>query len=246
MSNVEENIKYLIELVSKDILIEEKRNILNRSPKKIKEIDEKILVLEEALNEKDELLKKMEKEERHLNSLVEDENDKIRKKKIEENGLKTNAAYRAWEHEMEYLANKVETHEEQMFGVLEKIDKEKIELSQFSDDVGVREEKLITERKELEKEITESKEKLDIIEDEKSRILPHLSKEVREEYKKILKRKGDTAIANLSGDVCQGCFSRMPPQKALEVRKNNKIIKCEFCGRILVYSSENKKVESHE
>jgi len=176
MSNVEEDIKYLIELVSKDILIEEKRNILNRSPKKIKEIDEKILVLEEALNEKDELLKKMEKEERHLNSLVEDENDKIRKKKIEENGLKTNAAYRAWEHEMEYLANKVETHEEQMFGVLEKIDKEKIELSQFSDDVGVREEKLITERKELEKEITESKEKLDIIEDEKSRILPHYPK----------------------------------------------------------------------
>ncbi|MCD6380286.1 hypothetical protein J7M07_07580 [bacterium] len=246
MSSAKEDIQYLIELVRKDLMIKEKKNILYLNPLKIKEIVEKILVLEEALNEKDELLKKMEKEERHLNSIIEEDSDKIQKKKTEENSIKTNAAYQAWEHEIQYLASKVEMHEERMFGVLEEIDKGKKELSLFSDDVEVRKEKLMLEKSELEKDVENSKKRLDIIEDEKLRILPHLSEKIRKEYQKILNAKGDTAIANLSGDVCQGCFSRMPPQKAHEVRRNNKIITCEFCGRILVYYPEKEKIENHE
>ena len=76
---------------------------------------------------------------------------------------------------------------------------------------------------------------LKIIEDEKIRILPHLSERIRELYKRILKVKGDSGVANLVADICQGCYSRMPPQKAHEVRKNDKITTCEVCGRILVY-----------
>jgi predicted nucleic acid-binding Zn-ribbon protein len=246
MSSVEEDIQYLIELVRKDLLIEKLKNILHRNPVKIKEIVEKILVLEEALNEKDELLKKMEKEERHLNSVIEEDSDKIQRKKIEENSIKTNAAYQAWEHEIQYLATKVEMHEERMFGVLEEIEKGKKELSLFSDDVEVRKKKLMLEKNELEKDIKNSNKRLNIVEDEKLRILPHLSEKVRKKYQKILNAKGDSAIANLSGDICQGCFSRMPPQKAYQVRENNKIIACEFCGRILVYYPENEKVENHE
>ncbi len=246
MSNVKEDIEYLIKLVNKDLLIKEKRDILHRNPVKIMEIDEKILILEDELNEKKELLKKMEKEERYLDSVIKSENDKIQTKKIEENSIKTNAAYRAWEHEMQYLAAKIETHEERMLGVLEMIDKENLELSRFSDEVKVKKDKLMFQKMELEKNIEKSQASLDIIEDEKLRILPHLSKKVRVEYQRILVAKHDTAIANLLNDVCQGCFSRVPPQKAHEVRKNNKIITCEFCGRILVYYQENKKAESYE
>ena len=85
MSNVKEDIEYLIKLVNKDLLIKEKRDILHRNPVKIMEIDEKILILEDELNEKKELLKKMEKEERYLDSVIKSENDKIQTKKIEEN-----------------------------------------------------------------------------------------------------------------------------------------------------------------
>ncbi len=246
MSNVKEDIEYLIKLVNKDLLIKEKRDILHRNPVKIKEIDEKILVLEDKLNEKKESFKKMEKEERHLDSIIKSENDKIQKKKIEENNIKTNAAYRAWEHEMQYLAAKIETHEEQMLGVLEMIDKENLELSRFSDEVKVKKDKLMSQKIELEKNIEKSRAELDIIEDEKLRILPHLSKKISREYQRILAAKHDAAIANIFGDVCQGCFSRIPPQKAHEVRKNNEIITCEFCGRILVYFKENEKAENYE
>ena len=41
--------------------------------------------------------------------------------------------------------------------------------------------------------------------------------------------------ANIAADICQGCYSRVPPQTAHEVRRNNEIMTCEACGRILVY-----------
>ncbi|MCX5754289.1 MAG: C4-type zinc ribbon domain-containing protein [Candidatus Krumholzibacteria bacterium] len=42
-------------------------------------------------------------------------------------------------------------------------------------------------------------------------------------------------MANLLGDICQGCYSRVPPQRAVEVRRNDQIMNCEVCGRILVH-----------
>lgn len=246
MNNAGEDIQYLIKLLQKDLKIKENKDVLESNPFKIKEIDKMISVLDDKLKEKEEKLEEMKKEERHLNGVIKSENDKIKKKKAEENKIKTNAAYRAWEHEVKYLAGKLDTHEERMLALLEKIDWEEDEISQFSDDVAGKKEKLLMKKNELEKEIGNSREQYEMIEDEKLRILPHLSEKVRREYQRILKAKGDTAIGNLVGDVCQGCFSKLPPQKAHEVRKNNKIIKCEFCGRIIVYYPEDQKTENYE
>jgi predicted nucleic acid-binding Zn-ribbon protein len=73
------------------------------------------------------------------------------------------------------------------------------------------------------------------LEEEKSRTLPLLSEKIRKRYERILKVKKDSGVANLIGDVCQGCFSRVPPQHAHEVRRNDTILTCEACGRILIY-----------
>ena len=34
--------------------------------------------------------------------------------------------------------------------------------------------------------------------------------------------------------ACGGCHNRVPPQKLLELRKNDRIYTCERCGRIIV------------
>jgi len=33
---------------------------------------------------------------------------------------------------------------------------------------------------------------------------------------------------------CGGCFARVPPQRILEIRQNDKIHHCEHCGRIII------------
>jgi hypothetical protein len=47
-----------------------------------------------------------------------------------------------------------------------------------------------------------------------------------------------TAVVPVSGASCGGCFASLPPQFINEIRKMEKLITCETCGRILVWSQE--------
>ena len=62
-------------------------------------------------------------------------------------------------------------------------------------------------------------------------------------YKRLRKGKNGLAVSTVNPvkHSCQGCHKRLPPQKVQEVRKNNDIIFCENCGRILVWDAEAAK-----
>lgn len=42
------------------------------------------------------------------------------------------------------------------------------------------------------------------------------------------------AVVPIDRDACGGCFNRIPPQRQHEIRLAQKIIVCEYCGRIIV------------
>ena len=46
--------------------------------------------------------------------------------------------------------------------------------------------------------------------------------------------KNGMAVVKVERDSCGGCFSKIPPQRQMEIRQRKKIIVCENCGRILV------------
>ena len=52
---------------------------------------------------------------------------------------------------------------------------------------------------------------------------------------RLLAKLHDFAVTNVVDETCQGCFTRIPPQTAVVVKRNEKIIRCEACGRILVH-----------
>ncbi|MBD3179453.1 MAG: hypothetical protein GF417_07480 [Candidatus Latescibacteria bacterium] len=235
MEDVKEDIKHLIRLVKKDMAIKENMAVLGRNPARIEVIDRKLAEMDQQVKEKEQKLEELEKEKRHLKGVIDSELDKIRQKKIEESKIATNTAYRAWEHELAYLQKNLDQHEEKMLFDLEKIDKINEELDKFRNEIEDEKRGLIEKKSELEEEIRQSRERLSIIEDEKLRVLPHISERVRKQYSRVLDAKGDSGVANLKNEICQGCFSKVPPQICHEVKKNDKIIRCENCGRILVY-----------
>ncbi len=61
---------------------------------------------------------------------------------------------------------------------------------------------------------------------------------LRSKYETIFRGKGPTAVVPLDKDSCRGCGVRQPPQRIQDVRKNDLIIQCESCGRILYSAAE--------
>ena len=46
--------------------------------------------------------------------------------------------------------------------------------------------------------------------------------------------KNGLAVVSVDRDACGGCFSKIPPQRQLDIKAHKKIIVCEHCGRILI------------
>jgi len=77
----------------------------------------------------------------------------------------------------------------------------------------VEEQKLRTERAELQKHITPQDFSL---------------------YNRIRTAKKGLAVVTIDRDACTGCHNVVPAQRQLEIRRNNRVFNCEYCGRILV------------
>ncbi|HAX47826.1 MAG TPA: hypothetical protein DCX92_02460, partial [Bacteroidetes bacterium] len=53
-------------------------------------------------------------------------------------------------------------------------------------------------------------------------------------YERISSVKYGEAVAVVRKGSCLGCYSSIPPQKAIEIRTADKFYSCESCGRILI------------
>jgi len=239
MPTVEEDIQLLIQIVKKDLEIKDRRRYIESVPVRLKAIERDLKKMEDELGETKALFDRLEKERSHLELDIRAQNDKIKDKRAEENKVKDNKAYKALMSEIEFLAKQVKQEEERMLVVLEEMELRKRELKAAADRSSGEKNRLLDEKTKLLAELRFAEDALKILEDEKVRILPHLTSEVRRLYSRILNVKGDSGVANLVADICQGCYSRVPPQMAHEVRRNSQLITCEVCGRILVYYSTN-------
>jgi predicted nucleic acid-binding Zn-ribbon protein len=68
----------------------------------------------------------------------------------------------------------------------------------------------------------------------REKILVHIAKPDLAVYHRIRKARKGKAVVPVTRNACGGCFARVPPQKILELRRNDRIFTCEHCGRILV------------
>jgi len=235
MPAVEEDIQFLIQIVKKDMEIKERKRVLGSIPPRVKAIERELRKMDEDLNETKQVFEKLEAEKRHIDQDLKAHQGELAKKKEEQRLVKDNKTFRAVNAEIEYTNKKIDQAEERMLVILEEGEARRKEIKILTDRINNDRSKLVAEKEKLEQEMNAAEDSLKIFEDEKLRILPHISEVIRRLYSRILAAKGDSGVANLVSDICQGCYSRVPPQKAHEVRMNDQILKCEVCGRILVY-----------
>lgn len=108
-------------------------------------------------------------------------------------------------------------------------------------------DELIIELKEKEADLKEiikvnEKEESKLLE-ERKKIEDQVKKPDLSVYTRIRKAKKGKAVATIKRSACSGCHNIVPSQRQLEIRKNNKLFTCEYCGRILVSQEIAEEVE---
>jgi uncharacterized protein len=236
---VKDLLRLLIDLQRKDSLILEKRRFIDKVPMRIFEVDEP---LKQAKLELENMKKRSEiasKKRREKEAALSEAQEKIRKMKARVSDLKTNKEYQAYQKEIEASEKEIFAIEDDILQFMEEVDV--VSKGQQEKEAGVNAEieKINAFRKKLEAEAAKHEEELDLLKEERSGIVSGIDPDVYNTYMTLLRDSGDgVAVTTARNELCSGCDMNIPPQLYVEIRKNEEILQCPQCRRILYASEE--------
>jgi hypothetical protein len=235
---VKDLLRLLIDLQRKDSLILGKRRFIDKVPMRISEVDEP---LKQAKLELGNMKKKSEaasKKRREKETALSEAQEKTRKMKAHVSDLKTNKEYQAYQKEIEASEKEIFAIEDDILQLMEEIEVATKEQQEKEAVVNAEVEKINAFRKKLDAEAAEHEKELDVLKEERVGIVAGLDPEVYNTYMTLLRDSGDgVAVTTARNELCSGCNMNIPPQLYVEIRKNEEMLQCPQCHRIL-YSSE--------
>jgi predicted nucleic acid-binding Zn-ribbon protein len=72
-------------------------------------------------------------------------------------------------------------------------------------------------------------------------LIDTVDQELRRRYETILARRGGLAVVAVRDGTCQGCRMRVPPQLYNQIQRNDQIILCPSCQRMLHWQPEQSE-----
>jgi len=89
-------------------------------------------------------------------------------------------------------------------------------------------------KSDMQEQINSSFDEVDALRTERESIVNNLKPPVYSHYQRIRKLRDGIGITHMANNACGYCFSRVPPQRQVEIRRMDDIILCEACGCIMV------------
>jgi predicted nucleic acid-binding Zn-ribbon protein len=235
MTDLRREVHLLVSIAKLDASISEYRIELDALPTQIEKVNRSI----DKINSNEEQaithFEEMNKEKRSLERSLEDDGVQIDKSKTQLMSIKTNKEYQAMQKEISTLAKDIDDKEEKLLILMDEIDNQEKENKEYIRKSREDRSELEKKKAEMEERLAFLKSELEKLRNEKPKFLDDLEPQLKRRYQRILEKLGDFAVTHVVNEVCQGCFTTIPPQTANEVKKNDRIITCEACGRILVY-----------
>lgn len=229
-------LKVLYQLQQIDNQLDELEDLRGDLPNMVRELEEKINSFIGDIDAK-------EKEQKDSITKRGDNEDEI--EKLKENQKKFKAQLYQVRNNKEYdaLTKEIDHTEEH----INKLEAENNSLADRSKVLTLEMEDITPKLDELKQELkvkeADLKEIIKANEREESKLLGErkkLESEVKKNdlsaYMRIRKAKKGLAVATIKRSACSGCHNIVPSQRQLEIRRNNRLFFCEYCGRILVSS----------
>jgi len=161
--------------------------------------------------------------------------EKVEKLKVRTSEIKNNKEYQALLKEIETFEQENKAVEDSILVLMDKIDTATAGITAAEQRTQEEEIALQAEQKQGEAEVAKIEQELKGIEQERQKIASRVQPVVLTLYQKLLATKAGVAITEARGESCTGCYMSIPPQVYVNVKKNESIITCPNCNRILFF-----------
>ncbi|MDO4726460.1 MAG: C4-type zinc ribbon domain-containing protein [Porphyromonadaceae bacterium] len=233
--SVEERLKALYGLQKVMSKIDEIKILRGDLPLEVQDLKDEIIGLQTRLERYSSEIKELEKSITTSKNSIEELKLKVDRKKEQQQQVVNNREYEILSKEIENIELDIQIYEKNINDANNDINHRKVDYNELTAKIEERNEDLRLKEAELDQIVVETKK-----EEEELRIL---SKELESNidvrllsaFKRIRKNaRNGLAVVPIERNACSGCFSKIPPQRQLDIRQRRKIIVCENCGRIIV------------
>jgi len=177
--------------------------------------------------------------------LTEIENE-IKKHQQELYQIKTNEAYSKLQDEIKQKQEQKGKSEEEIIKFLDKDDEFANQASKLSETLKRMEEESYSKKQVLDNRLTELEENLKKLLAEKEKLVQEISPESIKRYESIATTKDGLAVVSVEGDHCGGCHVLLPSQVYEDLARDDRMVTCGSCGRILYLQGEERSETESE
>ncbi len=232
---VEDRLKLLYQLQTILSEIDRIRTLRGELPLEVEDLEDEIEGLKTRIEKAKEDIRVIRANINEFKSKAEMASSHIVKYKEQLDNVRNNREFDTLNKEIEFQGLEVELCNKRI-RESQQAEKEKEELlAKSAATLEERERDLQIKQEELEEIVEETKADEERLREKAKDLELQIEPRLLMSFKRIRKSsRNGLGIVYVQRDACGGCFSKIPPQKQLDVRMRKKVIVCEYCGRILI------------
>jgi hypothetical protein len=205
-------------------------------PKHIAEIEKKLESHARRLEGDRAALVANQRERKKLEGDIQTHEQKISKLRDQTLQAKTNEQYRAFQNEIGYAQGEIRKAEDRILDLMEQSEPLEKNVKAAEVELKAQQQHVETEKKSARERTVVDKQELERVHAERETIVPQATPSFYKEYERVRKKTRNTPIADATEGRCDACQIALRPQFFQDLRRGDKVMFCESCGRILTYN----------
>jgi len=150
--------------------------------------------------------------------------------------VKTNQEYQAMLHQIQGLKGKRSDTETKILESFEREEQAQKAVADSERRVKAEEARQREGEAALVKEHAELEQVIHSITQDREAVKPSIPSPLFSRYDRVAKNRDGIGVAEIRKDACGACFRTLTPRALQEVKRNDSVLTCESCGRILVWT----------
>ncbi|MDZ7641893.1 MAG: C4-type zinc ribbon domain-containing protein [Desulfurivibrio sp.] len=238
---MKEEINHLKNLQAIDLEISELETQLAKVADGLEQRRESITEHQAEAEKLRERLAELEARKKEVETGLEEDQARISDRQNKMMNIQTNREYQSLLKEAEEAKKSSKEREEELLKIDEELEEVGRRIEEHENLADGEEQLLAEDSAAADKKIAElntAKEKIGKKRNTKSK---HISAAVIKKYEMLRERRGGLAMAGVVEGVCRGCFMNIPPQLFNDLLKEDQLLICPTCNRIMYHQPPDEK-----
>ncbi len=230
------DLERLVRLQQLDTSVEQARRTIEDLPSRLAGLDDRITARAAALEAARKRLADNQTTRRAIEKDLAVVQGRLSKFKDQLMEVKTNKEYHAMQKEIAVAEQEVRSFEDKILEGMLEADELTAAIKETERELTAEKAATATERAALEEERTVLARQLDESTRTREQIAGELDPRLLSLFDQVARGRRGVAVAEARGGLCTICHVRLRPQVFNEIRRNDSIIQCDSCQRILYHA----------